>query len=139
METADELIQRISPHYAVIHSKDHLDSRHRIGDHVCITYSVGTGRVRQVYEKNRSEELLVESPGCIPEATDPGYIGGYYWPPSIAGFAGLLVTNVLATQCVAHHFEYQEHSPSYSNSAAYTFTPLINGSSGFCVSAIPPT
>ena len=39
---------------------------------------------------------------------DPGYIGGYYWPPSIAGFAGLLITNVLATQYVAHHFEYQE-------------------------------
>lgn len=37
---------------------------------------------------------------------DPGYIGGYYWPPSIAGFAGLLITNVLATQYVAHHFEY---------------------------------
>jgi len=39
---------------------------------------------------------------------DPGYIGGYYWPPSIAGFASLILTNVLATQYVAHHFEYQE-------------------------------
>src|SRR5215472_15393511 len=47
-----------------------------------------------------------------PQATyrkprDPGYIGGYYWPPSIAGFAGLIFTNFLATQYVAHHFEYQ--------------------------------
>jgi len=38
---------------------------------------------------------------------DPGYIGGYYWPPSIAGFIGLILTNVLATQYVAYHFEYQ--------------------------------
>lgn len=39
---------------------------------------------------------------------DPGYIGGYYWPPSIAGFVGLVLTNVLATQYVAYHFEYQD-------------------------------
>jgi type IV secretion system protein VirD4 len=39
---------------------------------------------------------------------DPGYIGGYYWPPSIVGFMGLILTNVLATQYVAQHFEYQE-------------------------------
>jgi type IV secretion system protein VirD4 len=38
---------------------------------------------------------------------DPGYIGGFYWPATIAGFFGLLATNVLATQYVAHHFEYQ--------------------------------
>jgi hypothetical protein len=57
VETADELIQRISPQYAVIHSKDHLDSRPRIGDHVCITYSSGTGRVRQFNERNRRKEL----------------------------------------------------------------------------------
>jgi len=38
---------------------------------------------------------------------DPGYIGGYYWPASIAGFIGLILTNVLATQYVAYHFEYQ--------------------------------
>ena len=38
---------------------------------------------------------------------DPGYVGGYYWPPSIAGFIGLILTNVLATQYVAYHFEYQ--------------------------------
>ncbi len=39
---------------------------------------------------------------------DPGYIGGYYWPASIVGFIGLFLTNVLATQYVAYHFEYQE-------------------------------
>jgi len=38
---------------------------------------------------------------------DPGYIGGYYWPPSIFGFLGLVLTNALATQYVAHHFDYQ--------------------------------
>jgi hypothetical protein len=38
---------------------------------------------------------------------DPGYIGGYYWPPSIIGFLGLVLTNVLATQYVAEHFDYQ--------------------------------
>lgn len=57
VETADELIQRISPQYAVIHSKDQLDSKPRIGDHVCIAYSGGTGRVRHVHERNRSKEL----------------------------------------------------------------------------------
>jgi hypothetical protein len=57
VETPDELIQRISSQYAVIHSKDHLDSKPRIGDHVCIAYSGGTGRVRQVHERNRSKEL----------------------------------------------------------------------------------
>jgi len=39
---------------------------------------------------------------------DPGYIGGYYWPASIFGFIGLILTNVLATQYVAFHFEYQQ-------------------------------
>src|SRR5262249_16468229 len=39
---------------------------------------------------------------------DPGYIGGYYWPPTIGGFAGLILTNVLATPYVAAPFAYQE-------------------------------
>ena len=26
---------------------------------------------------------------------DPGYIGGYYWPPSIAGFVSLMVVAVV--------------------------------------------
>jgi hypothetical protein len=57
VETAQELIQRISPQYAAIHRKDDLDSRPRIGDHVCISYSDGIGHVRQVRERNRSKEL----------------------------------------------------------------------------------
>jgi hypothetical protein len=57
VETADELIQRISPQCAVIHSKDDLDTSPRIGDQVCITYSDGAGHVRKVRERNRSKEL----------------------------------------------------------------------------------
>jgi hypothetical protein len=57
VETAHELIQRISPQYAVIHRKDDLYSRPRIGDHVCITYSDGDGHVRKVRERNRNKEL----------------------------------------------------------------------------------
>lgn len=54
VETAHELIQRISPQCAVI---DDLDSSPRIGDHVCITYSDGDGQVRKVRERSRSKEL----------------------------------------------------------------------------------
>jgi hypothetical protein len=57
VETAHELIQRISPQYAVIHKKDDLDSRPRIGDHVCITYSGGDGHVRNVPERSRNKEM----------------------------------------------------------------------------------
>jgi hypothetical protein len=57
VETAHELIQRISPQYAVIHSKDHLDNNPRIGDHVCITYSNGIGHVRHACQRNRGKEL----------------------------------------------------------------------------------
>jgi hypothetical protein len=57
VETAPELIQRISPQYAVIHRKDDLDSRPRIGDHVRITYSNGNGHVHKVREKSRNKEL----------------------------------------------------------------------------------
>ena len=57
VETAHELIQRISPQYAVIHRKEDLDTRPRIGDQVCITYSNGDGHVRKVRERSRSKEL----------------------------------------------------------------------------------
>jgi len=57
VETAHELIQRISPHYAVIHRKEDLDIRPRIGDQVCITYSYGRGHVRKVRERSRNKEL----------------------------------------------------------------------------------
>ena len=38
---------------------------------------------------------------------DPGFVGGFYWTPTIVGFAGLLITNVIATQFVAWRFDYQ--------------------------------
>ena len=38
---------------------------------------------------------------------DPGYVGGFYWTPTIVGFIGLFLTNVVATQFVAWRFEYQ--------------------------------
>src|SRR5438105_4047451 len=38
---------------------------------------------------------------------DPGYVGGFYWTPTIVGFFGLFLTNVLATQFVAWRFDYQ--------------------------------
>jgi hypothetical protein len=38
---------------------------------------------------------------------DPGYVGGFYWTPTIVGFMGLFLTNVVATQFVAWRFEYQ--------------------------------
>ena len=28
---------------------------------------------------------------------DPGYVGGFYWTPTIVGFIGLFLTNVVAT------------------------------------------
>ena len=37
---------------------------------------------------------------------DPGYVGGFYWTPTIVGFIGFL-TNVFATQFVAWRFDYQ--------------------------------
>jgi type IV secretion system protein VirD4 len=39
---------------------------------------------------------------------DPGYVGGYYLTATITGLFCLLVSNVVATQYVAHHFEYQD-------------------------------
>jgi len=38
---------------------------------------------------------------------DPGFVGGFYWTPTIVGFAGLLLTNVIATQFIAWRFAYQ--------------------------------
>jgi type IV secretion system protein VirD4 len=39
--------------------------------------------------------------------TDPGYLGGFSVSPVILGLIGLLLSNVTATQYIAHHFEYQ--------------------------------
>jgi type IV secretion system protein VirD4 len=38
---------------------------------------------------------------------DPGFVGGFYWTPTIVGFVGLFFTNVLATQFIAWRFRYQ--------------------------------
>jgi type IV secretion system protein VirD4 len=49
----------------------------------------------------------VRQPTAYRTPKDPGYVGGFYWPPTIVGFIGLFLTNVLATQFVAWRFEFQ--------------------------------
>jgi type IV secretion system protein VirD4 len=39
--------------------------------------------------------------------TDPGYLGGYLWKPTVAGVLSLVFCNVVATQFVAYRFQYQ--------------------------------
>ena len=39
---------------------------------------------------------------------DPGHLGRYSFGPAITGFLGLLLSNVAASQYIAHHFEYQD-------------------------------
>ncbi len=39
---------------------------------------------------------------------DPGYLGGYYLPPTIIGIICLVLSNIAATQYVANHFEYED-------------------------------
>jgi hypothetical protein len=56
-ETAQDLVQQISPHSAVIHRKDHLDAPPQTGERVRISYSDGFGQVQQVRERSRSKEL----------------------------------------------------------------------------------
>jgi len=56
-ETAQDLVQQISPHSAVIHRKDHLDAPPRMGEHVRIAYVDGAGHVQQVRERTHSKEL----------------------------------------------------------------------------------
>jgi hypothetical protein len=56
-ETAQDLIQQINPHSAVIHRKDHLDAPPQTGEHVRIAYVDGVGHVRQVRERSHSKEL----------------------------------------------------------------------------------
>src|SRR5712691_11447109 len=47
----------------------------------------------------------LQAPYRVPP--DPGYIGGYNWGPMLAGFVLLLISNVAATQWIAHGFHYQ--------------------------------
>lgn len=56
-ETAQDLVQQISPHSAVIHRKDHLDTPPQTGEHVRIAYVDGVGHVQQVRERSHSKEL----------------------------------------------------------------------------------
>jgi len=56
-ETAQDLIQRINPHSAVVHRKDHLDTPPRTGERVRIAYADGVGHVQTVRERSRSKEL----------------------------------------------------------------------------------
>ena len=56
-ETAQDLVQQISPYSAVIHRKDRLDAPPQTGEHVRIAYVDGVGHVQQVRERSRSKEL----------------------------------------------------------------------------------
>jgi len=56
-ETAQDLVQQISPHSAVIHRKDRLDAPPQTGEHVRIAYVDGLGHVQQVRERSHSKEL----------------------------------------------------------------------------------
>lgn len=56
---------------------------------------------------------------------DPGYVGGFNWTPTIVGFVGLFLTNVVATQYVAWRFEYQPAlgPPLLRIGPLYLYTP----------------
>jgi len=56
-ETAQDLVQQISPHSAVIHQKDDLDSVPRIGERVRVAYRDGVGHVQEFHERSRTKEL----------------------------------------------------------------------------------
>jgi hypothetical protein len=56
-ETAQDLVQQISPHSAVIHRKDRLDAPPQTGEHVRIIYVDGVGHVQRVRERSHSKEL----------------------------------------------------------------------------------
>ena len=55
-ETAQDLVQQISPHSAVIHRKDRLDAPPKAGEHVRIAYVDGVGHVQQVRERSHRKE-----------------------------------------------------------------------------------
>jgi len=56
-QTENGLIQQITPHAAVVHRKELLDSIPAVGEHVRIIYSSETGRVVSVRERRKSQEL----------------------------------------------------------------------------------
>ena len=56
-ETEKSLIQQITPHAAIVHRKELLDSIPAVGEHVRIIYSSEAGRVVSVRERSKSQEL----------------------------------------------------------------------------------
>jgi len=40
---------------------------------------------------------------------DPGYVGGFYWPPTIVGFIGLFLTNVVARSLSPGDLSFSPH------------------------------
>ena len=62
---------------------------------------------------------------------DPGYLGRFSFGPVILGFFGLLLSNVIATQYIAQHFEYQDAlGTPFVRSAPLAFTSLLLGFHG---------
>ena len=56
-DTEKNLIQQITPHIAVVHRKELLDSIPAIGENVRVAYSNDNARVLPVKERNRTQEL----------------------------------------------------------------------------------
>lgn len=49
----------------------------------------------------------MKQPNVYRTPKDPGFLGGYNWSSLVGGVLLLVATNVVATQFIAHHFEYQ--------------------------------
>jgi len=103
-----------------------------IGENVRVAYSNDNGRVLPVKERSKNAGArAVKQLTAYRKPRDPGYVGGFYWTPTIVGFIGLFLTNVFATQFVAWRFEYQPAlGPALVVLAPSTFTHLISGLSG---------
>jgi hypothetical protein len=56
-DTEKNLIQQITPHIAVVHRKELLDSIPAIGENVRVAYSNDNARVLPVKERNKTQEL----------------------------------------------------------------------------------
>lgn len=72
VETAHELIQRISLRYAVIHRKDDLDSRPESVTTCASLTAMATATCARSAKSAVARSWRVESPSRIPEATRPG-------------------------------------------------------------------
>ena len=56
-DTEKNLIQQITPHIAVVHRKELLDSIPAIGENVRVAYSNDNARVLPVKERSKTQEL----------------------------------------------------------------------------------